>query len=76
MSIRDYPGFKWILVPTSNSNGDSYDVWQSNFCTDAVMSIEGKFFNILSMRQFETIHDAMEYIRNRAIINYFDNFDN
>jgi hypothetical protein len=70
MSIRDYPGFKWSLVPTSNN--DAYDVWESAFCSDAVMSIEGKFLNISSMRQFDTIHEAMEYIRNRAIINYFD----
>jgi hypothetical protein len=70
--FRDYPGFKWSLVPTSNSNGDSYDVWQSNFCTDAVMLIEGKFFNISSMTQFDTIYEAMEYIRNREIIKYFD----
>jgi hypothetical protein len=70
MSIRDYPGFKWSLVPTTHN--DAYDVWESNFCTDAVMSIEGKFFNISSMTQFDTIYEAMEYIRNREIIKYFD----
>ena len=68
--FRDYPGFKWSSVPTSNH--DTYDVWESTFCPDAIMSIQGKFLNISSMTQFETIHEAMEYIRNRAIINYFD----
>ena len=71
MSIRDYPGFRWSLVPTTHN--DTYDVWESTFCLDAVMSIEGKFFNISSMRQFDTIHEAMEYIRNREIIRFFDN---
>jgi len=36
------------------------------------MCIEGKFLNISSMTQFDTIHEAMEYIRNREIIKYFD----
>ena len=70
MSIRDYPGFKWSLVPTTHN--DAYDVWESTFCDDTIFSIEGKFYKVSSMKQFETIHDAMEYIRNRAIINYFD----
>jgi hypothetical protein len=34
--------------------------------------IEGKFLNISSMTQFDTIYEAMEYIRNREIIKYFD----
>jgi hypothetical protein len=68
--FRDYPGFKWSLVPTTHN--DAYDVWESTFCPDAVMSIEGKFFNISSMTQFDTIYEAMEYIRNREIIKYFD----
>jgi hypothetical protein len=70
MSIRDYPGFKWSLIPTTNS--DAYDVWQSNFCYDAIMSIEGKFLDLSSMRKFDTIHDAMEHIRHREIIRFFD----
>ena len=68
--FRDYPGFKWSLVPTTHN--DAYDVWESTFCPDAIMCIEGKFLNISSMTQFDTIHEAMEYIRNREIIRFFD----
>ena len=70
MSIRDYPGFKWSLVPTSN--GDTYDVWESTFCPDAIMSSEGRFFNISDMYTFDTVHEAMEYIRHKAMIQFFD----
>jgi hypothetical protein len=70
MSIRDYPGFKWKTIP--NTNGGSYDVWEPAFSHDAIISIEGKFFNVSSMRPFETIHEAMEFVRNYAIIKYFD----
>ena len=70
MSIRDYPGFKWRAMP--NSRGGIYDVWESTFCHDTIFSIEGKFYKVSSMKQFDTIHEAMEYIRNREIIRFFD----
>ena len=70
MSIRDYPGFKWQTMP--NSTGGVYDVWTSTFSSDAVFSIEGKFYKVSSMKKFETIYEAMDYIKHKAIINFFD----
>jgi hypothetical protein len=70
MSIRDYPGFKWRTIPRSNN--DIYDVWEPNFAYDAVISIEGKFITTGNMRSYDTIHEAMDYIRHQAIINFFD----
>ena len=74
MSIRDYPGFKWKTIPRNNN--DVYDVWEPNFAYDAVISIEGNFYaNIKDIKghiMHATIHDAMDYIRHQAIINFFD----
>ena len=70
MNVRDYLGFRY--VPLILHGGDVRDTWNATFCPDAVISIEGTFLNISSMRQFDTIHEAMEYIRNREMIKYFD----
>lgn len=70
MSIRDYPGFKWRTTP--GANGDTYDIWESTFCFDTIFLLEGKFYKVSSMRNFDTIHEAMDYIRDREIVKYFD----
>lgn len=76
MRFKYYPGFSWYV--TTNSQGESFDNWESLFSDDDIVtSINGKFFvNILSLHKlvrFNTIHEAMEYVKNKAIINYFDN---
>jgi hypothetical protein len=75
MRFRYYPGFSWYV--TTNANGESFDHWESLFSHDIITHIEGKFYvNILSLHKsliFNTIHEAMEYIRNKAITKFFDN---
>jgi hypothetical protein len=76
MRFRYYPGFSWYV--TTNSKGESFDHWESLFSNnDVITSLNGKFYvNILSSHKsviFNTIYEAMDYIRNKAIINYFDN---
>jgi uncharacterized protein (DUF608 family) len=76
MRFRYYPGFSWYV--TTNGKGESLDHWESLFSNnDVITHIEGKFYvNILSLHnvlRFNTIHEAMEHIRNKAIVNYFDN---
>ena len=74
MSIRDYPGFKWSLFVKANE--DVYDTWKSLFFDANIVSIEGNFYSYIAYERghvmHETIHDAMDYIRHKAIIKYFD----
>lgn len=74
MNIRDYPGFTFYT--TINVMSDSVDNWVSKFSNDTITLIEGKsYVNIHSLHEtvcFQDIHKAIEYVRNKAIINFFD----
>lgn len=76
MNSRDYPGFKW--KPFYKANGDIYDTWETLFDNSCILSIEGKFYADVKKKEigyitYLSIHEAMEYVKNKAIINYFDN---
>jgi hypothetical protein len=73
MSIRDYPGFKY--VPLHFSSGEVRDTWNAKFCRGYIVSVEGKFYTTHSNKYnkvCDDIYEAMSYIRNKAIINFFD----
>jgi hypothetical protein len=79
MNIRDYPGFKWKPFP--KADGDIYDTWEALFDNSCILSIEGRFYADVKNHEIGyvthvSIHDAMDYIKNYAIIKYFDEDQN
>lgn len=73
MNIRDYPGFKY--VPLQLAGRDVTDTWNAKFCEGYIVSVEGQFYAIYTLKPhhvYNTIHEAMESIKSCAIIDFFD----
>lgn len=74
MNIRNYPGFRFYLDRRSYSV--NYDAWEALFCNAYIISIEGNFYvNVKDQSGYimhVSIHHAMDYVKNYAIIKYFD----
>ncbi len=73
MSIRDYPGFKY--VPLQLAGGDVRDTWNAKFCKGYIVSVEGQFYASHGHKHqyvYNTIYEAMESIKSCAIIDFFD----
>lgn len=74
MSIRDYPGFRWNPLP--KSDGFMWDAWEALFADAYILSIEGNFYvNVKDQSGHMlhvSIHHAMDYVKHKAIIDFFD----
>lgn len=68
--FKDYPGF---ICDSENINR-KFHVWHSTFSDDFVYVILGRITTSIygDSEIYETLEEAMQVIRNEAIINYFD----
>jgi hypothetical protein len=67
--FKDYPGF---ICDPANVN-KKFHVWDSTFSDDFVYVILGRITTSIygDSEIYETLEDAMQVIRNEAIIKYF-----